>query len=106
METLTPSQVNILGYIKMHLRRGYSPSMQDISDNIGMCPSAVQYQLNQLERKGHIVRERNQARSIRLTDEMTIEQRADKFLEAIAGQVTLTREAVIAAFKQMDEVAA
>ena len=106
MEALNATQESILGYIKLHLRRGYPPSMQDIAGNLGIRLSSVQYNLDQLERKGRIVREPGRARTLRLTDELTIEQRADQFLEAIAGQVTLTREAVIAAFKKMDEVAA
>jgi len=107
MEALHPTQVEILGFIKMHLRRGYAPSMQDISDNTGIPLIRVQYHLDQLERNGHITRKRGQARSIRLPK--TAEERADEFLAAwreVTSPEALTREAVIAVFKKMDEVAA
>jgi len=103
-----PTQENILQYIRMHIsRRGYSPSLQDISGNLGVSLSAVYYHVNELERKGHLTRERKQARSIRLTE--TPEEKADQFLEAwgqIANPEIFTREAVIAAFRKMDNYTA
>lgn len=69
MEPLGNTQQNVFEYIKLHiLRRGYSPSLHDISGNLGIGVSTVQYHLSELERKEYLTRERYQARSISLTE--------------------------------------
>lgn len=68
-ELLTERQRRILACIGDFIReRGYPPTVRDIGREVGISsPSAVKYQLEQLERRGFIERDPRSSRSIRLS---------------------------------------
>ncbi|MCC6581642.1 MAG: transcriptional repressor LexA [Phycisphaeraceae bacterium] len=62
---LTPKQLDILRRIRMMRRtRGYSPTMQELADELGVSKVTVFEHVEALEKKGAIVREPNRARSL------------------------------------------
>lgn len=67
---LSSRQQQILDFLHNYsARTGYSPTIKEIADEIGMkSMSSVHYQLNQLDEAGYIRREANRDRSIRLTN--------------------------------------
>ncbi len=68
-ELLTERQQRILACIRDFIReRGYPPTVRDIGREVGISsPSAVKYQLEQLERRGFIERDPRSSRGIRLS---------------------------------------
>ncbi len=68
-EPLTERQQRILACIRDFLReRGYPPTVRDIGREVGISsPSAVKYQLEQLEQRGFIERDPRSSRGIRLS---------------------------------------
>lgn len=67
VEHLTTTQERILRHIRMAITdQGDAPTVAELATAVGMRPSSVHYQLGELEAKGAIVRERGQARGIRL----------------------------------------
>jgi len=69
MKLLSPRRQQILGFIVAFInRRGYAPSVRDITEGCGISSSSVaQHHLNALEREGYIHRDRGISRSIRVT---------------------------------------
>lgn len=68
MKTLLSKQRSILDFIRQFLQdRGYPPTIRDIVSGCGISStSIVDYNLNILERKGHIRRHREVSRGIEL----------------------------------------
>ena len=66
---LTPKQYAILGYLRDSIAsRGYPPSYEEIAERFGFTSLATVWEhLTNLERKGWIERQFNEARSITLT---------------------------------------
>jgi len=62
-EKLISTQKFVEQYIDEH---GYSPAVRDIEKGVGYVPSLVKYYLDRLEELGHITRQPNIARSIRV----------------------------------------
>jgi repressor LexA len=61
----------VAAYIEKH---GYAPTLDEIATAVGLRALASVFDhLSTLERKGWIVRERNEARSIRITEEAEID---------------------------------
>ncbi|MFH0965450.1 MAG: transcriptional repressor LexA [Planctomycetota bacterium] len=70
MRGVTPRQLRILNYVREFTeRRGYSPTLDEIADSLGVTKPTVQQYLRALERKGAIVRERYAHRSIEIVEE-------------------------------------
>ncbi|MGW8719182.1 LexA family protein [Streptomyces althioticus] len=68
VEYLTDIQERILRCIRLAItNQGDAPTLAEIATAVGIRPSAVHYQLRELEAKGAVVRERHQPRGIRLT---------------------------------------
>ncbi len=66
---LTPKQMNILRLIRDYrISHGFSPTMQELADKLGVSKVTVFEHVNGLERKGLLRRLRHQARSLELTD--------------------------------------
>lgn len=65
---LSPKQQNILNFIREFIRdNGYPPSIRDIGRAVGISStSVVKYNLDILEREGHIQRDRTISRGIKL----------------------------------------
>ena len=66
---LTPKQLRILKLIRdSRVRRGYSPTMQELADEIGVSKVTVFEHVEALIKKGALVRERNKARSLSIAE--------------------------------------
>lgn len=68
MSQLTKRQKAILDFISSYSEKnGYQPSYREMGDAVGLkSPSSVNYQLTQLEDKGHLRRTLGNQRAIRL----------------------------------------
>ncbi|OUD04722.1 LexA family protein [Streptomyces swartbergensis] len=67
VEYLTDRQEQILRCIRMAIAdQGDAPTVAEIAAAVGVAPSTVHYQLQELETKGAIVREPHRPRGIRL----------------------------------------
>ncbi|MDX2116508.1 MAG: transcriptional repressor LexA [Planctomycetota bacterium] len=66
---LTPKQLKILQLIRdCRVRRGYSPTMQELADELGVSKVTVFEHVEALIKKGALVREPNKARSLSIAD--------------------------------------
>jgi repressor LexA len=64
----TPKQLKILQAIDEHCRReGYSPTMQELADKLGVSKVTVFEHVTALERKGLLDRQKHKARSLNLS---------------------------------------
>lgn len=71
-QELSERQRQILRFISQRQQEGWTPSMREICEAVGLRSSAaVQKQLNALERKGYIHRLSGQARSIQVVNPAT-----------------------------------
>lgn len=70
---LTPKQLRILKLIRdSRVRRGYSPTMQELADEIGVSKVTVFEHVEALIKKGALVREPNKARSLSIADGIAV----------------------------------
>ena len=79
---LTPKQLRILKLIRdSRVRRGYSPTMQELADEIGVSKVTVFEHVEALIKKGALVREPNKARSLSIAEGVAVpdEDRPMKF---------------------------
>ncbi len=66
---LTPKQLHILTRIRdLRLTRGYSPTMQELADELGVSKVTVFEHVEALIKKGALQRQPNKARSLELSD--------------------------------------
>jgi repressor LexA len=69
MATVTPKQLRTLRYIgKFIARRGYSPTLDEIAEGLGVSKPTVQQYLAALQKKGVVERHRYAHRSIKIVD--------------------------------------
>ena len=62
---LSRTQVRVLTVIRDYYQfNGYAPTVRDVAAGAGISPSAVQYQVGQLEAKGWIRRHPNRPRTL------------------------------------------
>ena len=79
---LTPKQLRILKLIRdSRVRRGYSPTMQELADEIGVSKVTVFEHVEALIKKGALIREPNKARSLSIAEGVSVpdEDRPMKF---------------------------
>ena len=70
---LTPKQLRILKLVRdSRVRRGYSPTMQELADEIGVSKVTVFEHVEALIKKGALVRERNKARSLSIAEGIAV----------------------------------
>ncbi len=75
METLnlTPKQLHILTRVNdIRLAYGYSPTMQELADELGVSKVTVFEHVEALIRKGALIRDPNKARSLTVSDEVEL----------------------------------
>jgi len=110
MKTLTPRQVEILRYIRdVRMREGYSPSLQEMGDALGLTKVTVFEHVAALERKGVLTRgPKHHARSLQVSPDFQFaDERATRLpllgriaagspIEAIEDQQTLDLEEMFA----------
>ncbi len=69
----TPRQADVLTYIRDYQNRnGYSPTLQEIGDYLGISKVTVFEHLETLEKRGLIRRSRHRARSMHLADDLRL----------------------------------
>ncbi|MBX3321437.1 MAG: transcriptional repressor LexA [Phycisphaeraceae bacterium] len=69
MMNLTPKQLRILQLIRdWRVRRGFSPTMQELADEIGVSKVTIFEHVEALIKKGALVREPNKARSLSIAE--------------------------------------
>lgn len=73
---LTERQRDMLDFIREYTDEyGYPPTMREIGDSVGISStSVVSYNLNALERKGYLARDRDVSRGLRLVSEGASDQ--------------------------------
>ena len=79
---LTPKQLRILKLIRdWRVRHGYSPTMQELADEIGVSKVTVFEHVEALIKKGALIREANKARSLSIAEGIAVpdEDRPLKF---------------------------
>jgi repressor LexA len=85
-QTLSDRQRQILNFILETQQAGWTPSVREIGQAVGLKSSAaVQKQLNQLERKGYIQRRSGKARSIQVLK--PIPKQGEGWLVPILGEI-------------------
>src|SRR2546423_15446043 len=71
--TPTPKQLNILIAIRdFRVRHGYSPTMQELADQLGVSKVTIFEHVEALERKSLILRARNRARSLEIAPQVKL----------------------------------
>ncbi|MCK6456280.1 MAG: transcriptional repressor LexA [Phycisphaerae bacterium] len=69
----TPRQAEILTYVRDYQKRtGYSPTLQEIGDYLGISKVTVFEHLTALEKRGLVRRGRHKARSMELADDLRL----------------------------------
>jgi repressor LexA len=74
---LTPKQLHILTRVRdLRLARGYSPTMQELADELGVSKVTVFEHIEALIKKGALLREPNKARSLALSPSVRLPDEA------------------------------
>ncbi|MEO1007495.1 MAG: transcriptional repressor LexA [Planctomycetota bacterium] len=85
---LTPKQLRILRLIRdWRIRRGYSPTMQELADEIGVSKVTVFEHVEALIKKGALVREPNKARSLSIAEGISVPDEARPFRYPLVGKI-------------------
>jgi repressor LexA len=70
---LTPRQMRILTRVRdLRLAHGFSPTMQELADELGVSKVTVFEHVEALIKKGALVRDPNKARSLRVSEQITL----------------------------------
>lgn len=70
---LTPKQLHILTRVRdLRLARGYSPTMQELADELGVSKVTVFEHVEALIKKGALLRQPNKARSLEINPEVQL----------------------------------
>lgn len=107
---LTPKQLHIVTRIRdLRTARGYSPTMQELADELGVSKVTVFEHVEALIKKGALLRQANKARSLEVNPELELpdEQRNTKLpligtiaagspIEAVENRESLDLEALFA----------
>ena len=82
--SLTPKQLRILRLIRDYQRKhGYSPTMQELADVLGVTKVTVFEHVNGLEKKGLLYRSKHRARSLELSPEVAFPDESEGVLPLI-----------------------
>jgi len=85
---LTPKQLRILQLIRdSRVRRGYSPTMQELADEIGVSKVTVFEHVEALIKKGALVREANKARSLSIADGIAVPDESRPLRYPLVGKI-------------------
>jgi len=85
---LTPKQLRILQLIRdSRIRRGYSPTMQELADEIGVSKVTVFEHVEALIKKGALVREANKARSLSIADGIAVPDESRPMKYPLVGKI-------------------
>jgi repressor LexA len=85
---LTPKQLRILQLIRdWRVRRGYSPTMQELADEIGVSKVTVFEHVEALIKKQALVREANKARSLSIAEGVAVPDEARPLRFPLVGKI-------------------
>jgi repressor LexA len=85
---LTPKQLRILKLIRdWRVRRGYSPTMQELADEIGVSKVTVFEHVEALIKKGALIREANKARSLSIADGISVPDESRPLRFPLVGKI-------------------
>ncbi|MEL6328063.1 MAG: transcriptional repressor LexA [Planctomycetota bacterium] len=85
---LTPKQLRILKLIRdWRVRRGYSPTMQELADEIGVSKVTVFEHVEALIKKGALVREPNKARSLSIAEGVAVPDESRPLKLPLVGKI-------------------
>ena len=100
---LTPKQLRILKLIRdSRVRRGYSPTMQEIADDLGVSKVTVFEHVEALIRKGALIREANKARSLSIPDGVVVPDEEQPLRFPLVGRIAAGHP--IEKYEQTDEL--
>jgi repressor LexA len=100
---LTPKQLRILKLIRdSRVRRGFSPTMQEIADDLGVSKVTVFEHVEALIRKGALVREANKARSLSIPDGVVVPDEEQPLRFPLVGRIAAGMP--IEKYEQADEL--
>ena len=85
---LTPKQLRILSLIRdWRVRHGYSPTIQELADEIGVSKVTVFEHVEALIKKGALVREANKARSLSIADGVAVPDESRPLRFPLVGRI-------------------
>jgi repressor LexA len=85
---LTPKQLKILQLIRdCRIRHGYSPTMQELADQIGVSKVTVFEHVEALIKKGALIREPNKARSLSIAEGIAVPDEARPMHFPLVGKI-------------------
>ena len=85
---LTPKQLRILKLIRdWRVRRGYSPTMQELADEIGVSKVTVFEHVEALIKKGALIREANKARSLSIAEGIAVPDESRPLRYPMVGKI-------------------
>ncbi|MCC6284448.1 MAG: transcriptional repressor LexA [Phycisphaerales bacterium] len=85
---LTPKQLRILKLIRdWRVRHGYSPTMQELADEIGVSKVTVFEHVEALIKKKALIREANKARSLSIADGVAVPDEARPLRFPLVGRI-------------------
>ena len=85
---LTPKQLKILKLIRdSRVRSGYSPTMQELADELGVSKVTVFEHVEALIKKGALTREANKARSLSITDGVALPDEEQPLRFPLVGRI-------------------
>ncbi len=85
---LTPKQLRILSLIRdWRIRHGYSPTMQELADEIGVSKVTVFEHVEALIKKGALVREANKARSLSIAAGVSVPDESRPLRFPLVGKI-------------------
>jgi repressor LexA len=86
--TPTPKQLKILVAIRdFRVRNGYSPTMQELADQLSVSKVTIFEHVEALEKKGLILRARNKARSLEVSPEVKLPDESKATSYPIVGTI-------------------
>ncbi|MCC6322685.1 MAG: transcriptional repressor LexA [Phycisphaerales bacterium] len=85
---LTPKQLKILQLIRdCRVRNGYSPTMQELADEIGVSKVTVFEHVEALIKKGALTRDPNKARSLSIAEGVAVPDESRPFRFPLVGKI-------------------
>ncbi len=85
---LTPKQLRILKLIRdWRVRKGYSPTMQELADEIGVSKVTVFEHVEALIKKGALTRDANKARSLAIAEGVAVPDESRPMRFPLVGKI-------------------
>jgi repressor LexA len=99
----TPKQLRIVKLIReSRITRGYSPTMQELADELGISKVTVFEHVEALIKKGALLREANKARSLSIADESVLPDESRPLTFPLVGKIAAGHP--IERYEQSDEL--